>query len=277
MENNSNLFNIRNLTCTYAGSQSKAIYVDKLDIACGRFVVIVGKSGSGKSTLLEVLGLMNNTLQTGSSISIHLEGGRKEYLYENLWRDPREKDIQYIRKEHFSFIFQSTNLMPNFTALENVIMSLMIQGKSQEESSFAATRLMQLVGLGDVDSKKKTYELSGGQKQRLAFVRAMIPEFTVIFGDEPTGNLDETNSRELFGLLRTNIAEQKRTAIIVSHNIDLAVEFSDQILVLTKEKGYGEFLDSHIFQHETNGSGPKWINLAGDKVSDIKATLRSLL
>jgi ABC-type lipoprotein export system ATPase subunit len=271
------IFKIRNLECTYPGHHKRIIYIDHLDIPSGKLIIILGKSGVGKSTLLETLGLMNNTMQSGSSIALNLEKENKEYFYEHLWKQKSQRNIEQIRNRHYSFIFQSTNLMSNFTADENVIMSMMIQGKKRAESIHDAHQVMNRIGLEEVDSKKKTFELSGGQKQRLAFVRAIIPKFTVLFGDEPTGNLDETNSRELLDLLKKHMQQNRQTAIIVSHNIDLTVEFADQVLVLTKNGDYGEFLMDNVFLSKREDGNCTWHNAEGRPIDDISNAIRALI
>jgi len=277
MINETPIFQIRNLNCTYPQQKNGVVWIDNLDIPRGKLIVILGKSGSGKSTILETLGLMNQTMQVGSSILFSPDREEEKYEYGEVWTAKTQKAIDHIRKEHFSFIFQSTNLMPNFTAYENVIMSLLIQGKSQEESMLLAHQVMDKVGMNEVDVRKKTFELSGGQKQRLAFVRAIIRDFTVLFGDEPTGNLDEVNSRELMAMLKENIQKGNRSAILVSHNIDLTVEFADQILVLTKEKGFGEFLPGNTFFKSSLSGSDRWFDSGKDEIKDIHLKVRSLI
>ena len=183
------------------------------------------------------------------------------------------EDIATLRKQHFSFNFQYTNLMENFSAYENVCLSRMIQ--DQVPLHLAAQEVKPLMDEVRLPKKEVTPEtlavnLSGGQRQRLAFVRALNTHFSVIFGDEPTGNLDEKNANDLMDILRENISE-KQAAIIVSHDIDLAIEHADRIVVITKDpkKGYGEIHPQNIFERH------KWKNYSQDELGEFRQTLQS--
>lgn len=249
-----NLFEIKNLSCAY-NHNPPVLEVRDLSIARGKLVVIIGLSGAGKSTLLETLGLMNNTICHGSSIKFS-PSPEKSYQFENIWNKNKDNTIFEVRRQHFSFIFQSTNLMPNFTVYENICLTQMLQGRSAEESSQNAKKIMNMVGLQEIDINKNSYEISGGQAQRVAFVRAITPDFTVLFGDEPTGNLDEKNSWDLMNLLKEKVVEWEKTAIIVTHNINLALEFADQIILITKPNKHGVIEQNNVF--EKNNSEKCW-------------------
>lgn len=250
----SSLFHLKNLSCAYRradGSTTPPVLtVEQLELPIGKMVILLGKSGAGKSTILETLGLMNNTLSPESEL-LFSPNDKEQYRFEKIWANPQIADI---RKRHFSFIFQNTNLMPNFTVYENICLTQMIQGTSYKDALQKARETMRRIGLQEIDEHKKPHELSGGQRQRVAFVRAITPNFSVLFGDEPTGNLDEINSRELMTMLRDNIQQHGRTAIIVTHNIDLALEFGDQIIILTKdnEEKCGQIDPKNIFYRPTN-------------------------
>lgn len=247
-----NLFEIENLKCSYNGGAT-VLEIKDLSISNGKLVVIVGLSGAGKSTLLETLGLMNNTVKNGSTIKFSPKAG-ESYQFENMWNYKPDNNIFEVRRQHFSFIFQSTNLMPNFTVYENICLTQMLQGKSAKDSMHSAEQFMNLLGLQEVDKSKNSYELSGGQAQRVAFVRAITPEFTVLFGDEPTGNLDEKNSWDLMRILKEKVVDRNKTAIIVSHNIDLALEFADQIIVITKPNSHGKVEEGNIFLKDSSSN-----------------------
>lgn len=137
--------------------------------------------------------------------------------------------------------------MPNFTVYENICLTQMLQGKSKKEAIKNAKILMQQIGLDEIDETKKPYELSGGQAQRVAFVRAITPDFSVLFGDEPTGNLDEKNSWDLMMILKEKVVGMGKTAIIVTHNLELALGFADQIILITKPNAHGVISANNVF------------------------------
>jgi len=245
------IFEIKNLLCSYDG-KTPILKVDELNIPSGKVIVILGKSGMGKSTLLETLGLMNYTIMDKPNTILNFyPTNEKVYSFKRAWKN--EEEIAEIRKNYFSFIFQDTNLMPNFTVYENIYLTQMIQGT---ESIDRTEEYMDKVGLSQIGKSKKAFELSGGERQRVAFVRAIAPSFTVLFGDEPTGNLDEGNAKDLMGLLKSQINSSKM-AIIVSHSIDLALNYADMIILLTKceKENCGEILSENILYKEKNN---KW-------------------
>ena len=239
----SNLFEIRDLRCSYdkcyrEGSSKVVLEIHNLNIPSGLKVFIVGESGIGKSTILETLGLMNNTIVPDEKARFHFfdnENGEKYDLID-LWKSNDDSLLSEFRLKHYSFIFQSTNLMNNFTAFENVAFTRMLQGYDTE-SCFQKTRdVLADLGLDHVDEKRMTQELSGGQRQRLAFARAILPSFTVLFGDEPTGNLDGENAVRVMNTLSRKLDELRgASAIIVSHDMHLAVSFADMIIRIRKE------------------------------------------
>ena len=226
------LFIIKDLACAY-NNGNEVLKIKELVIPRNRFVVLLGISGSGKSTFLETLGLMNNTIKSGD-VQFFPDNNGNPLSLKAHWQESHKKEIADLRRKYFSFIFQNTNLMQNFTAHENACLSQMILGVPFEVAKEKVKKTMTLMGLGKVPETRNASELSGGQKQRLAFVRAITPEFTVLFGDEPTGNLDEFNSDELMRILQENIKEDNRTAIIVSHNIALSKQYADILIILKK-------------------------------------------
>jgi len=235
------LFQIEGLRCSYdkhyqEGTSKVVLEIKDLTLPRGKKIFIVGESGIGKSTILEVLGLMNNTIipDKGSRFSFFDRDGKETDLLE-LWRKDDDTELSAFRREHFNFIFQSTNLMRNFTAYENISITRMLQGYSQEEAFGKAAEVLRDLGLEHVDRSRMAQELSGGQQQRLAFARAIIPDFTVLFGDEPTGNLDAENAVRAMELLTSKLnATAGSSAIIVSHDMHLAVTFADVIVKIRK-------------------------------------------
>lgn len=248
-----NIIEIENLSCSYSRNTKDAVlYIEKLGLPKGKIVFLLGASGSGKSTLLETLGLMNNTIATGT-VKL-FDNDKLSCDFGLLWKNNNLEEISSIRRHYLSFIFQNTNLMENFTAYENICLSKMIKTNSgQSQAVDGAVGLMKQVGLplNEVGLDKVSVNLSGGQRQRVSFVRALNNDYKILLCDEPTGNLDEINAIELLKIVKDNIGSE-RTAIVVSHDINLALKYADQIVLITKneEKGYGEVLQENIFYRD---------------------------
>ena len=179
-----------------------------LSVQQGEILAIIGKSGAGKTTLLQILG----TLDRPTSGQVFING-------EDVFR-LGEKDLATFRNRHIGFIFQFHQLMPEFTALENVMMPALIAGESRKESSRRAEQLLTDLGLRE-RLHHKPNALSGGEKQRVAAARALMMSPSVILADEPTGSLDEANKRELNRLLLHLREQYQQTIIIVTHDKDL--------------------------------------------------------
>ena len=235
------LFEIENLRCSYdknyrEGVSKIVLDIRKLVLPKGKKIFIVGESGIGKSTVLEVLGLMNNTIVADENSRFLFHEDEKPVDLLNLWAEGGDSKLSAFRLKHFNFIFQSTNLMRNFSAYENVALTRMLQGYSREESFEKASKVLADLGLEHIDEHRMTQELSGGQQQRLAFARAILPDFTVLFGDEPTGNLDSDNAVKAMELLSAKLNElDGSSAIIVSHDMHLSATFADIIIKIRKE------------------------------------------
>jgi len=216
---------LHNLALGYDGRV--VMDVRHMEVPSGGLVCVIGPSGVGKSTFLEGVGLMSNTFVMAPGAEPELAIAGERYDPQALWAGPVQKLAQ-LRRERFSFIFQSTNLMPNFTVGENIRMAH--QGAGSADFDQRVAQLMDRVGLPVALLGRATHQLSGGQRQRVAFVRALSKEFTILMADEPTGNLDHANAESLFGLLRSEVAQRGRTAVVVTHQLDLAEEFADLIL-----------------------------------------------
>ena len=187
-----------------------------LEIKQGEIASIVGPSGSGKSTLLHILG----TLDVPDKGEIVVENQRINFL--------NEKQMAAFRNQHVGFVFQFHHLLPEFTALENVCIPGWMAGRRKKEVEENALSLLQMLGLGKrIDNKPNA--LSGGEQQRVAVARALINRPAIIFADEPTGNLDSANARELHQLFFTLRQQFNQTFLIVTHNEELA-QMSDRIL-----------------------------------------------
>lgn len=192
-----------------------------LHIAKGEIVSIVGASGAGKTTLLQILGTLDNPSKNNETL-LEING-------ENIL-NMKDKGLSKFRNLHLGFIFQFHQLLPEFTALENVCIPAFIAGKEKAETEVEAKRLLEYLGLSHrIDHKPS--ELSGGEQQRVAVARALINKPLVIFADEPSGNLDThsaENLHELFFKLRD---EFNQTFVIVTHNEELA-NMADRKLVM---------------------------------------------
>ncbi len=185
----------------------------------GEFVSIVGSSGSGKSTLLYVL----STLDTDYEGDIYLDG-------ENISRQTKDK-LSMIRNEKIGFVFQFHYLLPEFTVLENVSLPALKLGKySEEEIRHRALEKLDMLGLKD-QADKKANKLSGGQQQRAAIARALINDPKIIFGDEPTGNLDSKNATTVFEILHDLKRNHGQTILIVTHDMGFAGQ-TDRMITL---------------------------------------------
>jgi lipoprotein-releasing system ATP-binding protein len=187
-----------------------------LDIQKGEIVSIIGKSGAGKTTLLQIIG----TLDRPDSGSVVIDGVDVFAL--------KEKELADFRNRHIGFIFQFHQLLPEFNALENVMMPAMIARMSEKEAEQRAVQLLTELGMAERLTHKPN-ELSGGEKQRVAAARAMMMSPDVILADEPSGSLDESNKKELHKLLLQMREQYGHTIIIVTHDKELA-EISDRVI-----------------------------------------------
>lgn len=185
----------------------------------GEFVSIIGYSGSGKSTLLNILG----ALDTPTSGEIFFKGQE----YGRMSGD----QLADFRNQNMGFIFQFHHLLPEFTALENVLIPTWIKmGGTSRKHEGRAKELLELVGLKEFINKKST-DLSGGQQQRVAIARALINDPAILFGDEPTGNLDSETTEHVYELFRDINKQIGTTVLIVTHN-DLIAAKSDRVIEL---------------------------------------------
>ncbi len=189
-----------------------------LKVEEGEIISIVGASGAGKSTLLQILG----TLDRADEGELIIRGTSLLKLNKNALAD--------FRNQHLGFVFQFHHLLPEFTALENACIPAFIQGVKKEDAEKRAKELLERLGLKD-RMQHKPSELSGGEQQRVAVARALINKPAVVFADEPSGNLDSTNSRELHELFFQLRDELNQTFIIVTHNEELAAK-ADRCLTI---------------------------------------------
>ncbi len=180
-----------------------------LQIEKGEVVSIVGPSGAGKTTLLQIMG----TLDTPDTGSVRIDDTDVTRL--------SEKEMARFRNQHLGFVFQFHQLLPEFTALENVMIPALIANKNQKETRARAQELLDFLGLAD-RAEHKPYELSGGEKQRVAVARALMNKPSVILADEPSGSLDTKNKDELHQLFFDLRNQLGQTFVIVTHDEGLA-------------------------------------------------------
>jgi lipoprotein-releasing system ATP-binding protein len=181
-----------------------------LTIAAGEFASIIGPSGSGKSTLLYLLGLLDRP----TSGEVRFEG-RAIHELDDL-------ALARLRNQRMGFIYQFHFLLPEFSAAENIMIPMLAQGRAtRREATERARELLALLDLGD-KADKRPNQLSGGEQQRVAIARALANRPAVIFGDEPTGNLDTKNSRNIFDIFERLNREQGQTVVVVTHDTELA-------------------------------------------------------
>jgi putative ABC transport system ATP-binding protein len=187
-----------------------------IDVPSGQFTAIMGPSGSGKSTLMHLLA----GLDRATAGTVHI--GAHDITAMS------DKALTKLRREHIGFVFQSFNLLPTLSAEENVLLPLTIAGRKVDREAIDA--LLERVGLSE-RRRHRPAELSGGQQQRVAIARALISEPTVLFADEPTGNLDSTAGAQVLDLLRDAVDLDRQTTVMVTHDPRAATR-ADRVLFL---------------------------------------------
>jgi len=217
------MINIKNVSKIYNIGNEKITVLDdvSINIEKGEFVAIVGPSGSGKSTLMNMIG----GLDKPSNGYVIIEGEDIGKL--------KDKKMAKFRNEKIGFVFQSFNLEPTLTALENVMMPLMIAGASDKEMKNKAKLVLETLGMGD-RMKHRPTELSGGQRQRVSIARALVNNPKIILADEPTGNLDSKSGSAVMEML-TNLKKQEYTIVMVTHNMEEA-KHADRIIKIMDGK-----------------------------------------
>lgn len=205
------LISIKGLRKTYNIGTQQVHALDGLDLGIdvNEYVALMGPSGSGKSTLMNVLGCLDSP----TAGSYHLNGQNVANLDEDALADIRNREI--------GFVFQSFNLLPRYSALENVALPLIYAGLSKRERLERAEEVLEMVGLQD-RMVHRPNELSGGQRQRVAVARALVNRPSIILADEPTGNLDSATSMEIMNLFG-EIQAAGNTVILVTHEEDVAM------------------------------------------------------
>jgi putative ABC transport system ATP-binding protein len=208
----------RRVTRQYGEGESAvhALRGVSLEVPVGQFTAVMGPSGSGKSTLMHLLAGLDRP-----------SNGRVKIGGEDITEMP-DKQLTKLRRRHIGFVFQQFNLLPMLTAEENILLPLSIAGRKPDKAAVAA--LIARVGLGERLGHKPS-QLSGGQQQRVAIARALAPQPTVLFADEPTGNLDSTSGTEVLQLLREAVELDRQTTVMVTHD-PRAAAAADRVLFL---------------------------------------------
>ncbi len=206
------MLSVKNLTKSFNSPSGtvKALTDVSLDVDTGQFVSIIGKSGSGKSTLLSMLG----ALDTPTSGNIQVDDV-------DIAKLSSAKQTAY-RARKIGFVFQQYNLIPNLTALENVMLALEFGGVKSKERKARAEKLLNDVGIKADQQRRKPSRLSGGQQQRVSIARALANHPAIILADEPTGNLDSETGQKIFELLHNLSRSEHTTIIAVTHDLDIA-------------------------------------------------------
>ena len=219
----SNIIELKNLSKHYEMGENIVKALDGIDVKIkkGDFIAIVGPSGSGKSTMMNMIGALD--LATEGEIFLDDED------IENL----EESELAQIRGRKIGFVFQTFNLIPTLTALENVMLPMTFQGLGGEEKLERAEKILKKVGL---EHRKNHFsnELSGGEMQRVAIARALANNPEVILADEPTGNLDSKTGKEIMKIF-TDLNKKGKTIILVTHDLDLT-KYATKVLKLRDGK-----------------------------------------
>ena len=218
------LIEVRDLEKTYAtdGTKTPALRGLSFDIKKGEFVSVMGPSGSGKSTLLHILGFLDR--QTAGEYRFD---GREINEY-------KEEELSRVRNKKMGFIFQTFNLLPRMSVLENVELPLIYGGVKESERKKMATEAIGSVGLAH-RSDYEPNKLSGGERQRVAIARALVVNPAVIFADEPTGNLDSKSGRQIMELIRELNEREGHTVVLITHETYTA-NYSERIIRLLDGK-----------------------------------------
>lgn len=204
------LIDLRDIYKIYQMGSTQINALDGLDckIEKGEYVALMGPSGSGKSTLMNIIGCLDTPSKGVYSLN------------DNNVSDMTDDELASIRNIEIGFVFQSFNLLPRTSAIENVSLPLIYAGVSKKERLERAQKVLEKVGLGD-RADHKPNELSGGQRQRVAIARALINNPSIVLADEPTGNLDSKSSLEIMNLF-SKIHQEGNTVVMVTHEEDIA-------------------------------------------------------
>ncbi|NPV43387.1 MAG: ABC transporter ATP-binding protein [Firmicutes bacterium] len=225
------ILRIQNLSKTYGEGETKveALKNVSFSVSKGEFISVVGPSGSGKTTLLNLIGALD--FPTSGKVFI---SGRDIYAM-------KERELSVFRRRNIGFIFQAYNLVPELNVEENIILPLLLDYKKPDKQY--VDELLEVLGLKDRKHHLPS-QLSGGQQQRVAIGRALVTRPAIILADEPTGNLDSKNSREVINLMKLSVERYNQTLIMITHNQNYA-SFADRVFhvedgIITELGGVGQ-------------------------------------
>jgi len=217
---NKSVLSLHNIVHIYkqGGRELKVLNHLDLDIRQGEITALVGPSGSGKTTLLQIAGLLDTP--TSGNVVINSES----------MSGAGDAKRTAARRDHIGFIYQFHNLLPEFSALENVVLPQMILGRDKSIATKKAAELLSLLGLSD-RMHHRPAALSGGEQQRVAIARALANDPVVLLADEPTGNLDPITAEAVFGLLIRMVREKNLAMLVATHNFDLAARMDRTVRI----------------------------------------------
>lgn len=206
------MLNVKKVTKTFKSGDNivKAVNNITFNVPQGKFISIIGKSGSGKSTLLSILGALDKP----TSGEVIIDGN-------DIVKMSETKQVDY-RSKKIGFVFQNYNLIPNLSAIENIMIAMEFAGLPKEKRLQRATKLLEEVGLTKDKHQRRPGKLSGGEQQRVAIARALANQPKLILADEPTGNLDSTTGKMIFDLLHKLSRSEDTTIIAVTHDLSIA-------------------------------------------------------
>lgn len=215
---------LKNVSKTYQSGKLSVPVLHDIDLTIkpGEMVAIMGPSGSGKSTLMNIIGLLDRPTQ-----------GTLELTDEEIALSMSDSRLAHMRSEKIGFVFQTFQLLPRLTALNNVLLPTMYRKDGKTDRLARAKALLERLGLGDRGHHKPP-ELSGGERQRVAIARALINDPDIILADEPTGNLDSQSGKEVLGIL-SDLNKEGKTVIIITHDSNVAA-FCERIIDLLDGK-----------------------------------------
>lgn len=221
-EKNGNIvvMELKNITKIFESPAGESVVIENINLKInrGEFISIVGPSGSGKSTLLNIIGVLDKP----TSGEVIINGFNILSL--------NESEIAQMRNNLMGFIFQSFNLINRTSVQKNIEIPAIIMGMNRSLRHYRSQKLLELLGIKD-KAEYKPMNLSGGQQQRVAIARALINDPTIILADEPTGNLDTKTGKEVFSLLKMLTKKYNKTIVIVTHNLELALETDKTIFI----------------------------------------------